>query len=112
MLYFALAGTLAAGAGLIGVRFLWKRPESVRIAAALICLIAGTAGFATLIFTFDIVFAHHRLSEIPIRMTLIILAISGAGTVYSMLAIAAPIILPLGVPLIALFAVLIARRPR
>ena len=112
MLYFALAGTLAAGVGLAGVRFLSKRRESVRIAAALICLVAGTAGFATLIFTLDIVLAHHRLSEIPIRISLIILAISGAGTAYSMLAVAAPIILPLGVPLIALFTVLIARTPR
>ena len=111
-LYFAIAGTLSAGAGLIGAKLLSKRRGSARIAAVLICLVAGTAGFATLFFTLDIVLTHHRLSEIPIRISLLILGISGAGTVYGLLATAAPIILPLGVPVIALFTVLIARTPR
>jgi hypothetical protein len=109
--YFALAGTLSAGAGLVSARLFSKSRFTVRIAAVLICLVAGTAGFATLFFTLDIVLSHHRLSEIPIRISLVILGISGAGTAYSMLALAAPIILPLGVPLIAIFAVLIARMP-
>ena len=111
-LYFAIAGTLSAGAGLIAARLLAKRRGNARIAAVLICLVAGTAGFATLFFTLDIVLTHHRLSEIPIRISLIILGISGAGTMYNMLAVAAPIIVPLGLPMIVLFALLIARTPR
>jgi hypothetical protein len=110
--YFAVAGTLSAGAALAGVHLFSKRRLSARFAAALICLLAGTAGFAILFFTLDIVLSHHRLSELPIRISLIILGISGAGTAYSMLALAAPIILPLGIPLIAIFAFVIARRPR
>ena len=111
-LYFALAGTLSAGAGLIGAQFLSKRRESARIAAVLVCLVAGTTGLAVLFFTLDVVLTRHSLSEFPIHVSLIILGISGAGTTYSMLSIAAPIILPLGLPVIALFAVLIARTPR
>lgn len=111
-LYFAVAGTLSAGAGLIGAHLLSKRRESARIAVVAICLVAGTTGFAALFLTLDIVLTHHRLSEIPIRVSLIILGISGAGALYNLLAIAAPLILPLGVPVIALFAVLIARTPR
>jgi hypothetical protein len=110
--YFAIAGTVSAGVGLIAAHLLSKRRGNARIAAVLICLVAGTAGFATLFFTLDIVLTHHRLSEIPIRISLIILGISGAGTMYTMLAVAAPIIVPLGLPMIVLFALLIARTPR
>jgi len=60
----------------------------------------------------QLVLSHHRLSEIPIRISLIILAVSGAGALYNVLAIAAPVIMPLGLPLIALFAWLIAKSPR
>jgi hypothetical protein len=110
--YFAVAGTLSAGAGVIGAQLLSKRRESARMAAVLICLIAGTTGFAALFLTLDIVLTHHRLSEIPIRISLIILGISGAGALYNVLAVAAPLTPPLGAPVIALFAVLIARVPR
>lgn len=111
-LYFAVAGTLSAGAGLIGAHLLSKRRESALIAVVAICLVAGTAGLAALFLTLDMVLTHHRLSEIPIRVSLIILGISGAGAMYNVLAIAAPLILPLGGPVIALFTVLIARTPR
>ena len=111
-LYFAVAGTLSAAAGLIGAQLLAKRRGSVRIAAVLICLVAGTAGFAALFLTLETVLTHHRLSELPIRMSVIILGVSGVGTLYNVLSVAAPLILPLGAPVIALFAVLIARVPR
>ena len=60
----------------------------------------------------QLVLTHHRLSEIPLRIALIILAVSSASALYNVLAIAAPLIMPLGLPLIALFAWLIARSPR
>ena len=49
---------------------------------------------------------------IPFRIALIILAISSAGETYNLLAIAARLILPTALPLIVLFAMLIAGRPR
>ena len=110
--YFALAGALAAGAALIAARLFRNRPWSVRMAAALICLLVGTTGFASLFTMLHVVFGFHDFSEIPIPMALIILGISGAGALYNVLAIAAPLIMPLGLPMIALFAVLIAKNPR
>ena len=47
----------------------------------------------------QLVLTQHRLSEIPHRIALIILAISGAGALYNVLAVAAPLITPLGLPL-------------
>jgi hypothetical protein len=110
--YFGLAGMLSAGAALIAARLLCNRPWSVRMAAALICLLVGTTGFASLFTMLHVVFGFHDFSEIPIPIALIILGISGVGALYNVLAIAAPLIMPLGLPLIALFAVLIAKNPR
>ena len=110
--FFALAGFLAGASALTASRLLAKKPLSARFAAALICLLAGTAALASVFFMLQLVLSHHRLSEIPIRISLIILAVSGAGALYNVLAIAAPVIMPLGLPLIALFAWLIAKSPR
>ena len=111
-LYFALAGALASAVALLAARLFARRPWSARIAAVVICLAGGTAGFVALFLTLQIVLSHHRLSEIPIRILLIILAISGASETYNVLSIAAPLILPLGVPAILLFALLISGKPR
>jgi hypothetical protein len=60
----------------------------------------------------QVVLTYHRLSEIPIKIAILILGISGAGALYNVLAIAAPLILPLGLPLVLVFAALLARGPR
>jgi len=109
---FALAGTLAAAAALAAAWLLSARPWSARISAVALCLMIGTTGFAVLFLMLELVLPHHRLGEIPFRIALIILAISSAGETYNLLAIAARLILPIALPAIALFAVLIAGRPR
>ena len=111
--YLALAGMLSAGAALVAAKLLAGRSWSARLAAAASCLLIGTVGLASVMMTLEMVLTHHRLTEIPIRVSVVILGISGAGAFLpSVLTIAAPIILPLRVPLIAFFAVLIARAPR
>ena len=109
---FALAGTLAAAAAVAATWLLSARPWSARISAVTLCLTIGTVGFAVLFLMLELVLPHHRLGEIPLRIALIILAISSAGETYNLLAIASRFILPVGLPATALFAVLIAGRPR
>jgi hypothetical protein len=60
----------------------------------------------------ELVLTFHDLSEVPIRIAIDILGYSTAGALHGVLAIAAPLTLPLGLPLIALFAILIAKNPR
>lgn len=110
--YFALAGTLSAGAALAATGFLTKWRWGIRLAVAVLCLTAGTLLLAALFMMLQTVLTYHRLSEIPIGITIAILGISGAGALYNVLTSAAPLILPLGAPVIVLFAVLIARVPR
>jgi hypothetical protein len=110
--YFGVAGTLAALAALVVAFLLNSRPASARFAAAFVVLLLGTAGFTSIFLMFQLVLTFHRLSEIPLKIAILILGISGAGALYNVLAIAAPLILPLGLPATILFAVLIARRPR
>ena len=82
------------------------------MAASLICLLAGTVGFSALFTALQVVLIHHRLSEIPTGIAILILGISGLGATYNVLAFAAPLMLPLALPAVALFAILIARTPR
>jgi len=109
---FALAGTLASIVALAAAALLYAYPWSARVAAVALCLMVGTAGFAVLFLMLELVLPHHRLGEIPLRIALLILAISSAGETYNLLALASRPILPIGLPATALFAVLIAGRPR
>ena len=111
-LYIAVAAATAAATAALSARLLRGRPWSARIAAALILLIAGTAALASLFLAVETAWATHPMAELPVEIALLILAIIGAGALYGFLAIAGPLILPLGVPLVALSAFLIARRPR
>ena len=107
-----MAGTIAAAAALVAGWLFARRPWSARFAAVTLCLSVGTTGLAALFLMLQLVLPHHRLSEIPIGISIIILAISGAGEAYNVFSIAAPLILPVGLPAIVLFALLIAGRPR
>jgi hypothetical protein len=109
---FAVAGTFAAAVALVAARLLSARPWSARISAVALCLMIGTVGLAVLLLMLELVLPHHRLDEIPFRIVLIILAISGAGETYTLLTIASRLILPIGLPATILFALLIAGRPR
>jgi len=52
------------------------------------------------------------MTELPLHIVFLVLLIISTGALYGFLAIAAPLILPLGLPLIAAVAALIAYRPR
>lgn len=110
--HLGLAATLSAGAALLAARVLASHPWSARIAAVLLCLLAGTGGLASLFMTLQSVIVFHDLGEVPLAMALYVLGISGASALYNVLSIAAPLILPLGLPLTVVFAVLIAANPR
>jgi hypothetical protein len=110
--FFAIAGTLSAGAALVAVRLLRRRPWSARMAAALFLLLTGSPGLAALFMSLLNLLTRHDILQVPIKISLLILGISGAGALYNILAIAAPMMLPLALPLVALFALAIARKPR
>lgn len=99
-------------AALAAAWLLRKRPWSARFAAALLALLAGTPVVTTLLIAVTSLLSHHRVTEIPIRFTLLILATASALALYNILTIAARLMLPVGLPLTVLLALLIARRPR
>ena len=68
--------------------------------------------FGVKLATYFAEFTRARARLVTARDEIATCAISGAGALYNVLAIAAPLIMPLGLPLIALFAWLIARNPR
>ena len=112
MACFAAAGMLSASLALLATYLLRRRPFGARMAATLFLLLLGTAGLSTLFMTLKVVLTFHRLNEIPVEIAILVLGIAGLGALYNVLTIAAPLILPLGLPATAVFAFLIARRPR
>jgi hypothetical protein len=106
------AAALSAALALIAAHLLRRRPWSARFAATLILLLGGTVGFASVAAGTHLAWSQHSLLELPLHITALILAIQIAATLYGFLALAAPLVLPLALPLIAAFAVLIARHPR
>jgi hypothetical protein len=111
-LTIAVAAALAALLALIAARLLAQKPWSARYAAALILLVAGSGGLASLFIGMEMAWATHPMTELPLHIAFLVLLIISTGALYGFLAIAAPLILPLGLPLIAAFAALIAHRPR
>ena len=110
-LYIAVAAAIASATAALAARLLARRPWSARLAAALVVLIVGTALLASLFLAVETAWATHPMGELPIRVSFLVVLIIGAGALYGFLAIAAPLMLPLGLPLVALSALLIARRP-
>lgn len=110
--YVAVASTLAAAAALVAARILARRHWSARFAAAVILLVVGVGGLTPIFMAMQMAWAFHDLSELPLHIFVLVLALMGAAALYNFLAIAGLLILPLGLPAIALFAVLIARTTR
>ncbi len=102
----------SAAVALIAVWLLRRRPWTARLAATLVILFAGTVGVATAAMAAQLILRHHHLSEIPLKIAFLVVALSTAGELYTVLSAAAPLTLPLGLPAVAVFAVLIARPPR
>jgi hypothetical protein len=114
----AAAATIAGAAALCALLalaasyVLRRRPWSARFAASLVLLLGGTVGFASVAAGTHLAWAQHALLELPLHITVLILAIQIAAALYGFLALAAPLVLPFALPLVAAFAVLIARHPR
>ncbi len=111
-MWFGLAAALSAGVTIFANRLLARRPWSARFAAALFLLLLGTAGLSTFFMTLEDTLTSHQRYRFTILFKLWIFAVSGVGELYNVLAIAARLLLPLGLPLTVLFAILIARKPR
>jgi hypothetical protein len=112
MIYIGVAAMLSAAAALLASRLLAGRPWSARFAAALLALVVGTTGLASLFMTVELAWTTHPLPDLPLHVVFLIIAFIGIGALYGFLAIAGHLILPLGLPIVALFALLIARPPR
>jgi hypothetical protein len=106
------AAALAAALALFAAFLLRRGPWTARFAASLIVLLAGTGGFATVTAGAYLAWVQHALLEIPVQIALLILALQIAAALYGFLALAAPLILPLGLPLAVLVALVAAGRPR
>ncbi len=112
MLFIAVAGGLSASAALVIVRRIASRPWSARLAAVLLLLILGTGGLASLAMAVQTAWVSHDLTAVPLHIAFLIVAFVGAGAAYGFLAIAALLMLPVGLPLLAAVSLAIARTPR
>jgi hypothetical protein len=108
--FIGLASVLSCGAAAIIAPRVGRRAWSARFAAALIVLICGTAAGSAVFLALATALAQHPLSELPLRIVLLVLAILSAASLYGFLSIAAWLILPLGLPLIVVAALVIARQ--
>ena len=112
MAFLALAAFIAALAAETVVALLGRRPSTARFAAAILILIVGTVGLMSALLMAQSVLASYDLAVVPAAMALQILMISGAAALYNFLTLAGLVILPFSLPIIVVFAWLIARAPR
>ncbi len=107
-----VAASVAAVLTRIALAWLDRRPDTSRLAAALLGLFGGTSALAS----FLLFLVHVATTEIPWDISLghfvFWTLIQGAGAIYVYLTIVGWLLLPAGVPATLLFAVLLARRPR
>jgi hypothetical protein len=111
-LCIAAAGAVSAALAVIAAHLLRRRPWSARFAAVLIVLTAGTVGLAAMFMAAPMAWGFHHLTDLSIRIVLLVLAIQAASALYGFLTVAGPLMLPLWIPLTAAFALFIARPPR
>jgi hypothetical protein len=104
-----LAAALAAAIALLADRRLRRRAATARFAAAFILLLGGTSGLSAAIVGAQMAFAFHPLGEVPLHIAILIVALMGATALYYFLAIAAWLLMPLGLPLTLVISLLIAR---
>ena len=111
-LYLAAAGTISAGMALAVVAFLHRCPWTSRFAAAFVILVAGTGALTAFFIMTQTVTAAHDLTEMPLRVALVVMGLSTATALYNFLTMAGLAILPFALPLIVAFASLIASDAR
>ena len=88
-----------------------KRRGSTRFAAALLLLAAVPPLVLSLVMGVQTLSTFHDLSEIPPHIAMLIIAILGAGALYGLLSTALREMVPLALPLMLVFAWLIALAP-
>lgn len=107
----AVAGALACICAAAAARRLARRPFALRLVAAFLCLAAGVFAFASLGL-----FLHAAsttgMPEDSLGHLFFFLLTLAVGAAYSFAGLGAQLVLLPALPLILLFAALIARRPR
>ena len=103
----ALAGLAAAAAGWLLAPYSF----AIRFTAAFACLVLGTAAFASFALFLRALWTTAMPGDSLAHMIFFAITLA-AGSAFSFLTLAAPLVLLPGLPLILLFAALLARRPR
>jgi hypothetical protein len=111
-LYLGAAGTISAGVALAAAALLLDRPMTARLSAAFVILVVGSVGLTSVFLMTKQVSAAHNITELPLGRAVLVVTISSAAALYNFLTVLGLVILPLGLPVIAVFALLIARKPR
>jgi len=108
---FAGSGTLAALLARMAVALFARRPPGARFAAALLMLAAVPPVVLSLVMAVRSLLRFHDFAEIPPHIAGVIVAILGAGSLYGLLSTAMRAMAPFVLPLMLLFAWLIALLP-
>ena len=108
---FAAAGGLAAFLARLAAGLLARRPPSVRFAATLIMLAVVPPLVLSLVMAVRTLLRFHDFEEIPPHIAGLIVAILGGGSLYGLLSTAMRSMAPFVLPLMLLFAWLIALAP-
>jgi hypothetical protein len=110
--HIGIAAAIAAALTLQAFYLLRPRRWPTRFAMGIVLLSAGTCAVASLTMGVWTAWARHPLTELPLADAALVVLINVAAALYTLLTVAAPVILPAGLPLIVLFAALLARMPR
>jgi hypothetical protein len=111
-IHIGIAAAVAAALALLALHLLRPRRWAIRFALAIVLLWAGTCAVAALTMGVETAWTRHTLTELALADALRVVAINVAAALYTLLTVAAPLMLPAGVPLVVLFAALVARTPR
>lgn len=111
-LYIAASATLSSGAALHLMGRFRRRPWTARFAAALFVLLAGPAVLSSFFMAVQEGLHSPTLTEVPLRLAFLLAGLLGAGAIYTFLAVAGPLMLPLGLPLALLLAAVMSRSGR
>jgi hypothetical protein len=101
VLSVAIAAGVSAASALVSARLLRSRPWTARYACSLLLLIGGTGALSALIVATEMAWRYGHLAHAPPHVIHLILANLGVVALYYFLSIVGPLVLPLGLPLIA-----------
>lgn len=107
-----ISAALSAAAAMVAAGLLRRRRWTVRYAASLLILMAGTGALSATLVAVEMAWRFGHLVGLPIRIVGLILATLGIAALYYILTIVGLLILPLGLPLLFAMAALIAGRSR